>query len=229
MSLLLRPKGRVDKSKAARRELLRTWAKDPYAWVTGDDIDGTPIYWTKDEGDEENPYKAFPKDWEFQREFAKDLFGPQKIVLADKSRQMMVSTFCCAMGLHHTLFKRGRKFMISKQKEDQSWMLIQDKIVGPYERLPVWFRELFPLEMNKNRLRCPVTDSMILGVGQNAAASEFRGNQASILMIDEAAFQEYFGDMLRAAKPMAARVWAVTTANTGNPGAEKFAQMKGEP
>lgn len=228
MSLFL-PNKKVDRIKIQRREMLKHWSRHPFDFLTGDDTDGTPIYWTKDEGDEENPYKAFPKDKPFQKLLVADLLGKEKIVLVDKSRQMMVSTLCCGLLLHHCMFRRGRKMMISKQKEDQAWMLIQDKIVGPYGRLPAWVRELFPMEINKNKLRCETTDSMILGVGQNAAASEFRGNQASILMIDEAAFQEYFGDMLRAAKPMAARVWAVTTANSGNPGAERFAKMRRDP
>jgi hypothetical protein len=226
---LLIPRKKVNTVATLRREMLKTWSKDPYAFLTADDTDGRPIYWTKDEGDEDDPYKPFPKDWAFQKRLLDDLFSEEKIALADKSRQMMVSTICCGAGLWLTMFRRGRKFMISKQKEDQSWMLIQDKIIGPYERLPKWLRDLFPFEIKKNLLRCTTTDSMILGVGQNAAASEFRGNQASILMIDEAAFQEYFPDMLRAAKPMAAKVWAVTTANTGNPGAEKFDKMRREP
>jgi len=35
--------------------------------------------------------------------------------------------------------------------------------------------------------------------------------------------------MLRAAEPMASRVWAVTTANAGNPGAETFDRLRREP
>jgi hypothetical protein len=212
-----------------RKKLLLKWSADPWEFLQGWDVgpNGGPIYWTKDEGDSENPYKAFP-DKPHLKQLVADFFGPELWTFVDKSRQMIVSTTACGCLLHHCLFRKGRKVMISKQKEDQAWMLIQDKIVGPYNRLPSWLKRTFPLEISRNKLRCARTDSMIFGVGQNAAASEFRGNQASILLIDEAAFQEQFGEMLRAAKPMAARVWAVTTANTGNPGAEKFDELRRE-
>lgn len=227
MSLFL-PANKVDRLKVLRRDRLKEWSANPYEFLIATDTDGTPIYWTKDEGDEENPYKPFP-DKPYLRALANDLFQKEKITLVDKSRQMMVSTICCALGLHQTLFRKGRKFMVSKQKEDQSWMLLQDKVVGPYERMPNWLKELFPLEIKKNHLYCKTTDSLIFGVGQNAAASEFRGNQASIMLIDEAAFQEQFPEMMRAAKSMASRIWAVTTSNSGNPGAELFKKLRREP
>jgi hypothetical protein len=220
---------RIDLSaiQKRRRESLKEWAQDPWEFLIGRDYDDRPIYWTKDEGDSENPYKPFPEKPHLVR-LVRDLFGKEMWTFVDKSRQMIVSTTACGCLLHHTLFRKGRKMMVSKQKEDQAWMLLQDKVVGPYNRLPEWMRDIFKLDISRNKIMCPVTDSMIFGVGQNAAASEFRGNQASILLIDEAAFQEQFGEMLRAAKPMAARVWAVTTANTGNPGAETFDRLRRE-
>jgi hypothetical protein len=213
-----------------RRERLKEWSQDPWEFLIGKDTDDRPILWTKDEGDEENPYKPFPDDKPHIVRLIRDLFGKEKIVLVDKSRQMMVSTTCCLLLLHHIMFRKGRKVMISKQKEDQAWMLMQDKITGTYHRMPQWMQDAFQLRFMRKppTIACAATDSMILGVAQNAAASEFRGNQASILLIDEAAFQEEFGEMLRAAKPMAARVWGVTTANTGNPGAETFSKLKEE-
>jgi hypothetical protein len=65
-------------------------------------------------------------------------------------------------------------------------------------------------------------------VAQNAAVRAFKGNTATIVLVDEAAVQEFFGDMLQAAGPMARRIWAVTTAYHGNPGAEVFFKLKTE-
>jgi hypothetical protein len=57
---------------------------------------------------------------------------------------------------------------------------------------------------------------------------EFRGNRASIVLVDEAAFQEFFPQMVGAAREMCDRMWAVTTANAGNPGAERFLDLARE-
>lgn len=211
-----------------RAEMLAEWSGDPWNFLTAKDTDGRPIVWTKDEGDDKQPYKPFPEDKPYLARLTRDLFSPEKIALVDKSRQMMVSTLCCLLLLHHIMFRRGRKVLLSKTKEDQSHMLMVDKMQGPYERMPEWLRVARPLTFTKSRIRCQVTDSMAMGVGMNAAASEFRGNQGSILMVDEAAFQEMFEDMIRAAEPMAARVWAITSANAGNPGGEYFRQMETE-
>lgn len=200
----------------------------PWAWLTGSDVDGTPIVVTKDESDEASPYKAFPQKKPHLRLLTNDLLGPDPVVLVDKSRQMMVSTLCCLLLLWHALFREGRRMFISKQKEELAIMLMADKIRGPYDRMPQWMKDQFPVGGRANCFRVMTTDSEISAVSQNAAVSEFRGNTASIVLIDEAGFQEFFPDMLRAAERMASRIWAVTTANYGNPGAETFNRLRME-
>lgn len=207
---------------------MKRWREDPWAWLTGTDVDGSPVVVTKDESDEGNPYKGFPHTKPHLRLLMGDLMGPEPIVLVDKSRQMMVSTLCCLLLLWHGLFRKGRRMFISKQKEELAVMLMADKIRGPYDRMPAWLREVYPLTGRVNCIRFPATDSEITAVSQNAAMSEFRGNTASVVLIDEAAFQEFFPDMLRAAERMASRVWAVTTANYGNPGADTFNRLREE-
>lgn len=183
---------------------------------------------TKDESDEASPYKAFPTDKPHLHLLTADLMGEEPIVLVDKSRQMMVSTLCCLLLLWHLLFREGRRMFISKQKEELAVMLMADKIRGPYDRLPGWLKEMYPCGGPAKSFRCYTSDSEVTAVSQNAAMSEFRGNTASVVLIDEAGFQEYFPDMLRAAERMASRVWAVTTANYGNPGAETFDRLRRE-
>jgi hypothetical protein len=210
-----------------RRDLLREWSRDPWDFLTGRDTDGRQIIYTKDEGDAEHPYKPFPAKQHLFR-LTRDLFAEEKVVLVDKSRQMMVSTLCCLLMLHLTLFRRGRVCFISKQKKELAEMLMRDKIAGPYERLPLWMRDAFPLEINKAQIVAPKTDSRVNAVAQNAAVGEFRGNRASIVLVDEAAFQEFFPQMVGAAREMCDRMWAVTTANAGNPGAERFLDLARE-
>jgi len=227
-SLGILSKPRVYDYADERRALLKKWAADPWEFLIGQDVDGRPLIVTKDESDDKEPYKAFPVDKPHLLLMTRDLFGPDKIVLVDKSRQMMVSTLCCLLLLHHVLFRRGRRCFISKQKEELAVMLMADKIRGPYERMPEWIKRLFPVKGPANTFAVETTESVITAVAQNAAVGEFRGNTASIVLIDEAGFQEYFPDMLRAAERMAGRMWAVTTANAGNPGAELFDRLRRE-
>ncbi len=210
-----------------RRALLREWSRDPWDFLTGRDTDGRAIVYTKDEGDADHPYKPFPAKEHLYR-LTRDLFAEEKVVLVDKSRQMMVSTLCCLLILWLILFRRGRVAFISKQKRELAEMLMRDKIAGPYERLPLWLRDVLPLEINKAQIVATRTDSRVNAVAQNAAVGEFRGNRASVVLVDEAAFQEFFVEMIGAAREMTDRMWAVTTANAGNRGAERFLELARE-
>lgn len=212
-----------------RRALLRLWAGSYWEFLTGRDVDGTPIIFTQDEIDEKTPFKAFPTDKPYLHRLADELFGPQQIVLVDKSRQMMVSTLCMLLLYWTVLFKRGRKCFVSKQTSDLAEMLLQDKVRGTHGRTPQWFQEVMLLEpAPKSIARATRTGSEIICVAQNAAVRAFKGNTASIVLVDEAAVQEFFEDMLQAAMPMAARIWAITTAYHGNPGATTFYRLKTE-
>lgn len=213
---------------AARRVLLKTWAAAPWAFLTGRDVDGTPMIVTQDEGDEDHPHKAFPTDKPYLRALADDLMGEWQVVLIDKSRQMMISTLCMLLMYWTILFKRGRKCFISKQIQELAEMLLADKVYGVHERTPQWFHEVMLLERKKDTARAVRTGSEIICVGQNAAARAFKGNTASIVLIDEAAVQEFLDDMLEAAMPMAARIWVPTTAYWGNPGAKAFRRLANE-
>lgn len=208
---------------------LAKWSADPWAFLTSKDEDGRPVIWTQDEENEAEPFRPFPTDKPYLLELANELMGPHQIVLIDKCRRMMVSTLCMLLIYHTILFKKGRHCMVSKQTEDLVEMLMRDKIAGVHLRTPEWFQAAMALRLEPaNRYTCGVTGSDVIGVTENAALRHFRGAGASIVLIDEAAFQEYFEDMLRAAQPMAARIWAVTTANSGDPGAETFNKLKTE-
>lgn len=215
-----------------RDELCERWAADPWAFLTGideSDPKRRPLIWTKDEADEVHAYKPFPRDLEYLRHLTAELMASETVLL-NKSRQMMVSTLCCLLLYWTILFRPGRRVLVSKQKEELAVELIRDKIRGPHSRTPKWFQARFELSRTPaNRIDCKLTDSYILAVAQNAAAGALRGGTASIALIDEAAFQDQFGEMMQAAAPMAAKIWAVTTANMGNPGATKFRELMEAP
>lgn len=227
LNLFSAASGRADaRHVVARRALLQLWAGSWWAFLTARDIDGTPIIITQDEMDDARPLKAFPRDKPYLHVLGTELMGPQQVTLVDKSRQMMVSTLCMLLLYWTVLFKRGRKVFVSKQTQELAEMLLADKVRGVHARTPAWFQEAMLLEPTpKNVARAVRTGSEIICVAQNAAARAFKGNTASIILIDEAAVQEFFGDMLEAAQPMARRIWAVTTAYHGTPGAKVFYEL----
>lgn len=212
---------------AARRELLRVWSRDRWAFLTGKDVDGTPMIYTKDETSDE-AYRPFP-EYPYLRALLEELYGPHQVTLLDKPRQMTCSTLCMCAIYHDMLFQSGRKFLLSKQTEELAEVLLEDKLRGIHRRTPEWFQQAMPLSMEpKNSARAARTGSEIFCVGQNAASRWFKGNSATITLIDEAAVQEFFEEMLEAAKPMSRRIWAITTAFHGNPGAAAFYRLKTE-
>ena len=222
--------GAASAQTLARRGLLKLWAADDWAFLTGRDIDGTPMIVTQDEIDEAKPFKAFPTDKPYLRALSLELDRTEEQVkLVDKSRQMMVSTLCMLKLYHRIMFRRGQKCFVSKQTQELAEMLLADKVRGVHERTPEWFQAALPLAPKPAAIaRAAHTGSEIICVAQNAAVRAFKGNTASVVLIDEAAVQEEFENMLQAAGPMAARIWAVTTAYHGNPGAMKFRQLATE-
>lgn len=218
-----------DEDWAARRLLLRRWAGDPWAFITGQDIDGRWMIRTKNEaakGVADSVYQPVPLDRPYLPRLVSELFGPEKIVLIHKSRQMMVSTIACLSLYWTCVFGVGRLCMLSKTKEGQAIMMLNDKIRGVHRRTPQWFQDLFPVSMTPaNHARFERTDSAILAVTESAAAAEFRGNTVSIALIDEAASQDHFPELMQSAQPMASRIWAPTTPNHGNPGGELYHQL----
>ncbi len=230
LNLFSRPGETQDSRRyiAERRELLKIWAGDRWAFLQGRDVDGAPLVNTQDEIDDDEPFKAFP-NYDYLQLMTHELFGQQQVTLVDKSRQMTVSTLCMLLLYHTVLFKRGRKCLVSKQTQELAEVLLEDKIRGVHRRTPEWFQLAMPLSMTpKSVARAERTGSEIVCVAQNAASRWFKGNTASIVLIDEAAVQEFFEDMMQAATPMAKRIWAITTAFHGNPGAALFYQLKTE-
>ena len=216
--------GPVDADWEARRLLLRRWAGDPWVFITGQDIDGRWMIRTKNEaalGIADSVYQPVPLDRPYLQRLVGELFGPEKVCIVHKSRQMMVSTVACLCLYWTCLFQIGRLCMLSKTKEGQAVMMLNDKIRGVHRRTPQWFQDTFPLSMTPaNHARFGRTDSSILAVTESAAEAELRGNTASLVMIDEAASQDHFPELMQAAQPMATRIWALTTPNHGNPGGE---------
>lgn len=224
--------GATDSQVASRLQLLETWRTDYWAYLTGRDLDGTPIIRTVDELDEENPVKPFPglfPDFAYLRPMADELFGPYRIVLIDKSRQVYATTLCCLLIDWFCTFKEEREVFVSRVKEASAVKLINDKIRTVHDHKPKWLQLACPItEEPMNIITYTSTGSTVTGVAQNFAETDARGPTASLTMVDEAAYQDYFPLIYRAILPMTGRLWGITTANIGNPGAQLFKRLSHE-
>src|SRR5574341_1078919 len=149
----------------ARRALLRTWASDPWAFLTGRDVDGAPLIVTQDE-ECDTPFRPFQTDKAYLRVLTQELvYGPEQVCLVDKSRRMLVSTLCMLLLYWTVLFKRGRHCMLSKQNKDLAEMMLQDKVRGVHGRTPGWFQAALPISPTPaNRIVAERTGSDIIGV-----------------------------------------------------------------
>jgi hypothetical protein len=205
--------------------LIAHWALDPWNFLTGVDLDGvTPIYNTKDEKDQIVPVKPFPAHLDYIKVWIQILHDPtERFILADKCRQMFLTTATLAYMLWECLFIPGRRWLLSKSTEDEAKDLIRDKIRFPVSRMPRWVREYFDIQ-DRPELRVDVgrTGSYVLGVSQNVAVRDARGGTASGVLVDEAAFQDSLGDIIDATIPMAAKLVLITTPNLSGPGSKVF-------
>lgn len=205
-----------------RQALLTLWSKDPWEWLTGKDTDGRPILWTKDEIDRSAPLKPFPWYLKYLKRFVKIMQNEPRI-LVDKARQMYVSTTVLLYNDWDCAFHQATNTVLSKNKESEAVAMLRDKVRFPFSQLPAWVRQARPIRATPaSRIDYPQVFSTTLGAAENMAVSEARGRSASRAIVDEAAFQDAFGDMLQALDPMAAQIIAVSSPNLGCPGAQVF-------
>lgn len=209
-----------------RQELWDHWSVHPWNYLTGRDLDGRPIIWTTDERDDVTPVKPFPEDKEYLKWMTSELWGDNRIVFIDKARQMYVSTLCCLIIDWYCTFLEDREVVVSRVKEESAIKLINDKIRKVNSRKPQWLQDRVQMSPSPERvITYGCSGSTVTAVAQNFAVSDSRGITASLIVVDEAAYQDYFPQIYRAVLPMANRLWAVTTANIGNPGAALFLQL----
>lgn len=195
------------------REDLNVWMhKDPMNFIRAKDPEtGKHIITTQDERDARNPFKPVPYHKPYVGLYVGRLFS-ERLLVVEKSRQMMATTLTCLGILYETTSIGGRRSIISKVTEDEAKTILRDKIRGPWERAPQWWRELNPLtDKPGDRAFCKKQRSMIVAAAMNMANREARGNTASWIFVDEAAFQDAVRAIVDAVMPMAARLTLVTT------------------
>ncbi|HEY5988002.1 MAG TPA: hypothetical protein VIV12_16760, partial [Streptosporangiaceae bacterium] len=209
-----------------RMRLLDKWRADPWEYLTGRDTDGRPILWTADKRDDLVPVKPFPADKAYLKYLTRELWGVNRIFACDKCRQMIVTTTCCCNLDWYASFTLERDIFVSRVTEESAAKMINDMIRDVHYRKPKWLQEACPIsEGPYKKITYLDTGSTITAVSQTFADSAGRGPTASLVFIDEAAFQENFRAIYRAVQAYQTRVWAVSTANIGNDGAACFKEL----
>src|SRR5207247_3370585 len=164
-----------------RLRLIEQWQEDPWVFLSGTDLDGTPLIWTTDERDEKTPIKPFPAYLDYLRELTRELWA-WRFPFINKSRQMFVTWLCGLNILWYILFHDEAEVFVSRVKEESAIKLINDKIRTPWARLPLWVRKALPLSKGPHNIITAVeTGSTVTAVAQNFGTSDARGPTGSLI------------------------------------------------
>lgn len=168
-------------------ELLSSFERyrtDPWAFLT-------ECVFTRDQVDQKNPVKPFPKDWEYLRLYVM-IWQKYRRLAVPKSRRMFMSW--CNMGLHlwAAMFFPGQDFAFVSKKEDDAGELVKraefiyDHI--PPDKIP---KALLPRKETRAKpaaLIFPEIESKIQGFPMGA--DQLRQFTFSGILGDECAFWE---------------------------------------
>lgn len=168
--------------------------KDPYFFLTN-------FCYTMDEHWQEkglkDPFQLFPKK-EYVQDLC-DIFVTENLIIIEKTRQMMASWIMCGLALWFTMFNQGRRtFLMSKKEKDANALVDRCKVI--YSRLPKIFKDRHPSDPDKYlQIRWGKQDSIIEGIPQGP--DQVRSYTSSLIIMDEAAFQDKAHKVFEAAQP----------------------------
>ena len=171
------------------------YRNDPWAFLT-------ECCFTKDQVDQKNPVKPFPKEWDYLRLYTK-VWQSEKLMAVPKSRRMFMSWVNIGLYLHQAMFHQGQDFAFVSKKEDDATELVRraefifDHI--PPDKIP---KSLLPRKETKAKpaaLIFPDIDSKIQGFPMGA--DQLRSYTFSGILGDESAFWDEFMKFYAAAIP----------------------------
>ncbi len=162
---------------------------------------------THDERDKDQPFKPFPSHLEYLHAMVDLLDSEERLLVVEKSSQMMCTTIIFLHSAWDCAFHEGRRIMCSKHKQLESEAILRDKVRTPWSLLPEWVQYHVPCSVKPaDQVRFPKTQSMMWGLGENAAAAELRGTTATRTLLDEACYQDNLPELITAAKPRARQI-----------------------
>lgn len=168
--------------------------KDPYFFLTR-------FCYTQDEHWQHkglpSPYNLIPKKQYIQD--ICDVFMTEDLISIEKTRQMMASWIFCGLALWDTMFKEGRRtILMSKKEKDANALVDRCKLI--YSRLPQQLQDRYVRDPEKYlEMKWSKRGSILLGVPQGE--DQVRSYTASLIVMDESAFQDKAEKVFEAAQP----------------------------
>lgn len=122
-----------------------------------------------------------------------------RLVIVLKARQLGISWICCSYALWLCLFHPGKVVLLFSKSLDDATELLR-RIKALYDRLPDWMRQALPAITKSN------TEQLVFANGsrvesESTGKQSGRGKTASLVMLDEAAFQMWADTLYTALKP----------------------------
>lgn len=213
--------------EAWRKAKLAEWKDDCWAWLTGQDFDGTYITQTLDDHDGDGVVKPFPNK-EYLRQWAKLLtsvtyekldngkYAHAGVVLVEKTRQMMISWATLAVMDWMCFFRPRQNMILVKNTEAEAKVMLRDKLRFLHSQRPAWLQAVNPVSDGpENRADYLSNGSYIVGVPETVAKKMGRGPSPSLVLIDEAAFHDDLRATLTTFLPSARLIVGVSTPDFG--------------
>ena len=171
---------------------------------------------TKDEQDQENPYKPFPEYAYFWQLYS--AWQQEDILLIEKSRTMMLTWFFAGLCLHHAMTNPATKVIFWGPDEDRALQPL-DYAWTLWENQAQQLKEAWPLDRPRERqsyTKMELANDSVLVALPGKDPDRIRKDHPTIVFFDEAAiierFEESYGVAL-AARPV--KIVAITSAKPG--------------
>lgn len=205
-------------------KVIEQCSKDPEFFIFGG------FCRTFNERSRSKPRDTFPTDKTYLRAALQHIHNKSTgdVAAISKSRQLMLTWLCCAYAVWEARFHPQARVMIQSKKAEDAWNLVYRNswVHGRcafIERAMPLFMRCEGLTPTRGELWYP-NGSVIAGIPQGP--DMFRSYTASLVICDEACFQDAFEDAYKAALPMAkgypddpdsgGRIILVTTAAAGS-------------
>ena len=142
------------------------------------------------------------------------IWDEEKLLLVEKSRQMMMTWLWCALDLHEAQFNKGKYiFFQSKKEEDADALVSRAKFI--YNHQPDFLKQNV-IEEVYCKLKFPKNNSQIIGIPQGG--DQIRMHTASRVFSDEMAFQPEAEEAFTAARPCIEGGGIFNGVSSANPG-----------
>lgn len=149
-----------------------------------------------------------------------DVWQREKLMVVEKSRDMMATWLVVTMYAHDTLFHKGRQNIMQSENATKTRDLV-DRAYILYANQPEWLKKVHPATIAEggNRagiLKVPSLQSEIIGFP--AGADKIRQYHPSGVFSDEAAFNPNASESFAAIKPAISGGGRYTAISSANPG-----------